>query len=162
MTVLVMAALVGTGPRLAHAAADQAESDGSKATRERTEPGEPGVALVVTGGVFAGVGAAVALGGGIGFGVLARRRSDALDEIQDGGNPEGASLSDAEAIEQEGKRFEALQLTFAAAGALVGITGVVLLTLGMDKREKALDAADVRLVPRWTKNAAGLSIVGRF
>lgn len=124
--------------------------------RDRSKP------LMIAGGALAGVGAALALGGGIGFGVLAKRRSDDLDEIQDGGNPQGSTFPEAQDLEREGKRFEALQVTFAAVGAAVAITGAALLALGAKRRKQASTAARMHVVPGLGARSAGFSLVGRF
>ena len=126
-------------------------------------PSRPGRPLVISGAVLLGVGAALALGGGIGFGVLARQRSDELDEIQTGGNPEQASLAEAEEVESEGRAAELGQIGTAAAGSAIAIAGVVLVVLGTQRNKKGQTAANaVQLVPRWSRHGAGLALSGRF
>jgi tetratricopeptide (TPR) repeat protein len=119
--------------------------------------------LIIAGAALAGVGAAVALGGGIALGVLARQRSQAVDEVQTGGNPEGLTLSETQEIEDEGKRFEGIQIGMVAGGAAVAVTGAVLLALGLRKREAARTQA-WRLGPLYSRgsSAAGLVLTGRF
>jgi hypothetical protein len=117
--------------------------------------------MVIGGAVLLGVGAALGLGGGIGFGVAARRRSNDLDDVQSGGNPGNVTFARAQDIEREGKRFEVLQITTAAIGAAIGITGVVLLALGLQRR-KGGTAASLRVAPQWAGGAGGLSLSGRF
>ena len=141
---------------------DQTTTQPEPTQRPETQPSaDGGRPLIIAGGALAGVGAAVALGGGIAFGVLAKRRSDDLDAIQDGGNPQGATFADARDIEREGKRFEALQVTFAAVGAAVAITGIALVAVGA-KRRKASATARMHVVPGLTHRSGGLSLVGRF
>jgi tetratricopeptide (TPR) repeat protein len=135
------------------AAVQAAELDGPK-------PARP---LIVAGAALVGLGTVVALGGGTGFGIAARRRSHELDEIQDGGNPGQATFADARDLEREGKRFEALQVTFAAVGAAVAITGVALIAVGLQRRRaQAAETARMQLVPGLSTRSAGLSLVGRF
>ncbi len=122
-------------------------------------PAEPknGRPLVISGAVLLGVGAALGLAGGIGFGVAAKRRSDDLDAVQSGGNPDDVTFEDAQALEREGKRFETLQIATAAVGAAIGITGVVLLAIGLQRNAKSRPAA-LRVAPSW----GGLQLQGRF
>ncbi|MCA9708753.1 MAG: tetratricopeptide repeat protein [Myxococcales bacterium] len=100
-------------------------------------PGRPGRGLVIAGATLVGVGAAVALAGGIGFGVLASDQSFLLDEIQTGGNPENLTFADAELIDADGRRFEGIQVGMVAGGSVIAVTGAVLLALGMRKRNAA-------------------------
>jgi tetratricopeptide (TPR) repeat protein len=123
-----------------------------------TPPSRP---FIIAGAALAGVGTAVALGGGIGLGVLAKQRSDAIDDIQDGGNPGGATFDEARTLETEGKRFEALQVTFVAVGAAVALTGAALLAVGL-KRRKQVATARLRVLPGVAARSGGLTLVGRF
>jgi tetratricopeptide (TPR) repeat protein len=125
----------------------------------RPKPWKP---LVIAGAVIAGVGATVALGGGIAFGVLAKSRSDDLDAVQNGGNPDGLSFSDAEALESDGKRFETLQIGMAAGGAAVAVVGGALLAVGLVRKSKQGTGATARLVPQLGSHTAGVALVGRF
>lgn len=124
-------------------------------------PKNDGRALVISGAVLLGVGAALGLAGGIGFGVAAKRRSDDLDAVQSGGNPGDVTFGGAQDLESEGKRFETLQIATAAVGAAIGITGVVLLAIGL-KRKQAAGASALRFSPHLGKGTAGLSLGGRF
>lgn len=122
---------------------------------------KPWKPLVISGAVIAGVGAVIALGGGIAFGVLAKRRSDDLDAVQNGGNPDEVSFDDAQALESDGKRFETVQIGMAAGGAAVAVVGGALLAVGLLRRKKQ-GAATAQLVPSFGTEAAGLALVGRF
>lgn len=124
--------------------------------------GNEGRPLVIAGAALLGVGAAVALGGGIGFGIAARDRSLTVDEIQTGGNPEGFTFAETEAFEADGKRFEAAQVGMAAAGSLVAVTGAVLLALGLRKRNAARARVQARAGAWVAPGHAGLSLTGRF
>lgn len=124
--------------------------------RDDDEPEQNGRGLVISGAALIGLGGAIALGGGIGFGAAARQRSLAIDEIQNDGNPEGIGFGEAEDLEAEGKRLEAIQIGLAAGGAVVAVTGAVLLALGLRKRKSV--QASAWLGP----STAGLSLTGRF
>lgn len=123
----------------------------------------PGRAMVISGSVLIGLGAALGLGGGIGLGFMARERSDELDEIQTGGNPQDATLADAQEIEDAGRSAEIGQIATAAAGGAIAIGGVVLLVLGLQRNKKGqAEAASVHVVPQWSSRFGGLSLRGRF
>ena len=123
---------------------------------------KPWKPLVISGAVIAGLGVAVALGGGIAFGVLAKSRSDDLDAVQSGGNPDGLSFSDAQALESDGKRFETVQIGMAAGGAAVAVVGGALLAVGLLRKKKQAGGATARLQPAFGRHTTGLSLVGRF
>ncbi|MBK8241135.1 MAG: tetratricopeptide repeat protein [Deltaproteobacteria bacterium] len=147
--------------------------DTSDPTPPTTEPSDgraPGRALVISGAALLGVGAAVALGGGIGFGTAAKRRSDDLDDVQTGGNPQGLTFAEASALQDDGKRFELGQIALAAAGGAVAIVGVALLAVGLRKRAKGRSVAGktaarwrgTTIAPSSTRNGFGLTLTGRF
>jgi tetratricopeptide (TPR) repeat protein len=125
-----------------------------------TPPPKPAQPLIITGAVLAGVGAAVALGGGIGFGIAAQRRSDEIFFVQDEGNPDELTADDTQTLDDEGRRFETLQIVTAAVGGAVVVTGVALLVVGL-QRKKA-NAASARLAPTFGGRMAGVSLTGRF
>ncbi len=130
------------------------------------EPEQPAVKpsrpLIITGAVLAGVGGAVALGGGVGFGFAARSKSLQVEDVVSGGNPDGLTLSEAQQLEDDGRRLETLQVVMAATGAAVAITGVALLVVGLRRKKEASAGSSTALVPTWTGRAAGLSLTGRF
>lgn len=124
---------------------------------ENTEPEDDGRPLIIAGAALAGVGAVIGLGGGIAFGALARQRSVQIDDIQEGGNPDELTFTEAEDIEAQGKRLEAIQIAFAAGGAAIAVTGAVLLALGLRKRKNAVSTS------AWLgPSTAGVAISGRF
>lgn len=123
--------------------------------QEQADP-DSGRPLIIAGAALAGLGGAVALGGGIAFGALARQRSMQIDEIQTGGNPEDLGFSEAERIDREGKRLEGVQIGMVAGGAALAVTGAVLLALGFKKRNAV--KASAWLGP----STAGLHLTGRF
>ncbi|MCH9685164.1 MAG: tetratricopeptide repeat protein [Deltaproteobacteria bacterium] len=122
-------------------------------------PTSPGRGLIIAGAALAGVGGVVALGGGIAFGVLARNRGDAVNGVQFGGNPDDLTFSQAEALDAEGRRFEAIQIGMVAAGAAVAVTGAVLLAVGLRKRNSAKNPAPSAWI---APGMAGLALTGRF
>ncbi len=121
-----------------------------------------GKALIITGAVLTGVGGVLALGGGLGFGLVARSRSDEVDEIQTGGNPNNRSFGEAQDLEDEGRRAETLQIVTAAVGAAVAVTGVALLVVGLRRKKAAAQGPTASIVPTFSPRAAGLSLQGRF
>lgn len=116
--------------------------------------------LVVTGGVLTGLGVVVAAGAGIPLGLLASDRSDALDEIQQGGNPNRRTFAEANALEREGERFEIGQIASITVGSVIAVTGVALLAVGLRQRKPS--DARARLAPSWHGRQAGLVLHGRF
>ncbi len=126
------------------------------------ESTDTGRGLIIGGAALTGLGAAIALGGGLGFGLAASSRSDDVDAIQSGGNPNDSTFADAEALDDEGRRFETFQIVSAAAGAAVAIGGVAMLAIGLKRRKKAMSGSQAVLVPTFTGRSAGLSLQGRF
>jgi tetratricopeptide (TPR) repeat protein len=151
--------------------AQQAEEERRKNEEPRTvviekeadkAPPPPGRPFVIAGSVLTGVGLGLALGGGIGFGVVAGNRSDQLDEIQTGGNPNGATMADAQAIEDEGRQAELGQIATAAGGGAVAVAGIALLAVGLIKNKNARASGTARIVPTLNRSSAGLVLTGRF
>lgn len=119
-------------------------------------PPTAGRPLLIAGAALAGVGVAVGLGGGLAFGVAARKRSAAVDEVQGEGNPDDLSFDETRALDRSGRRLEGAQIGLAAGGAVVAVTGAVLLALGLRKRQGARPQA-------WLgPTTAGLVITSRF
>ncbi|MCR9165051.1 MAG: tetratricopeptide repeat protein [Nannocystaceae bacterium] len=139
----------------------QVEPDPEPEPVSQPEPPKPSRPFIITGAVLAGVGGALALGGGIGFGVAAADRSNAVDEVNDG-NPQGLTFAEVQTLDDEGRRFETLQIVTAAAGAAVAVTGVALLAVGLKRKKAAEGSPTATLVPTWTGRSAGLSLQGRF
>lgn len=132
--------------------------------------------LIISGAVIAGLGAATAIGGGLGFGLAANSRSNDLDAVQTGGNPDNLTFAEATTVADEGKRLETFQIVTAAGGGGLAVVGIVLLSIGVvfnkTPSTKAAgsgkDTAHNRrarrplLVPSLGQGRAGLSLVGRF
>ncbi|MEM6993422.1 MAG: tetratricopeptide repeat protein [Myxococcota bacterium] len=129
---------------------------GEDRTAKRQRMARP---LIISGAVLAGVGVLVAAGGGLGFGLAAKSRSDALETIQTGGNPEDSTFDDAQTLADDGQRFETIQIAMLAAGGGVAGIGAGLLGVGVSFKKGPKAAA---LVPRLSPGQAGLSLVGRF
>jgi len=122
---------------------------------------KPHKPLIITGAVLAGVGGALALGGGLGFGIAAGNRSRSIDDLN-AGNPDRLTFDEASVLDEEGRRFETLQIVTAATGAAVAITGAALLAVGLRRKQQAQASSTATLVPTWTRRSAGLSLQGRF
>lgn len=123
--------------------------------------------ILITGDVLTGVGIVVALAGGIGFGVAAKKKSDALKDVQTGGNPDDLTIAEARDLESQGKKFEAIQIAMVAVGGALVVTGVALIAVGTVRRNNAMKGkkgrtARARLVPVIGARGAGLSLTGRF
>ena len=111
---------------------------------------------MITGAVLTGVGAALALGGGIGAGVVASDRSEAVDAVFEGGNPEELTLDEARTLDEQGRRLESVQIATAVVGGAVAVTGVALIATGLLKKRNGSVSAMVG------PGTAGVSLRGRF
>lgn len=143
--------------------ATEADKEAAKAPMPETEPKKkpgPGRPLVITGAVLTGVGAAVAIGGGAGFGVQAADRADQVDQVQNGGNPRGLTVKETRALDDEGQQAQTLQIVMISAGAAVGLVGVALLAVGINKNKKA--KGQTAVVPTFGPGQGGFAVVGRF
>lgn len=120
----------------------------------------PGRKLVITGGVLLGLGAAVALGGGLGFGIPVSSRNSKLGDVLDD-NPDSLTFAEADKLADEAKRLQTLELVMIGVGGALVITGAALLGVGMSKNKKA-KTAQLRVAPTWGRTGAGLSLSGSF
>jgi tetratricopeptide (TPR) repeat protein len=129
--------------------------------KDEPDQPKPDKPFILAGAIIGGVGAAVGLGGGIGFGVAARNRSDDVFFVQEEGNPDDLTRDETETLADEGKRFETLQIATAVAGGVLAVTGVALLVVGL--RNKKYNASlRASLVPQLGPGQAGLTLTGRF
>lgn len=117
-----------------------------------------GRAMIISGGVLVGVGSALALAGGVGFGLAARRSSDDVSTLSSGRNPDGLTLSEAEDLHARGKDMEALHITFIASGAAIAVVGAGLVAGGIIKRKRTSFAA----IPSAGPGFVGLRTHWRF
>lgn len=120
---------------------------------------DPTRALIITGGALAGVGAALAIGGGVGFGLWARRSGERVTVLSSGQNPDRLKLSDAEDLHTQGRNAEALQITFIATGGALAVIGGSLLATGLIKRRNARLTA---VAPSASPTALGATAHWRF
>lgn len=122
--------------------------------------------FIISGATLTALGAAVALGGGIGLGIAAKGKSDDLDDALDPGTSDPITFDEASDLESDGKRLELGQIVIVAVGGAVALTGVALLAVGLSRKSKAKAgnkaAAHLRFSPGWTRGGAGLSLAGRF
>jgi hypothetical protein len=121
-----------------------------------------GRGLVIGGAVMTGVGAALALGGGLGLGLAAKKRSDDLDAVQTGGNPDDVTFGGASDLEDEGKRLELGQIVTVAIGGAIVIGGVAMLAIGLSRNKKAKAGPRAALTPSFGRTAVGVSLTGKF
>jgi tetratricopeptide (TPR) repeat protein len=144
------------GPRAAPTAA-AAKPVPVAAPAPRDDRRVPGRSLAVAGITLFSVGAAAALAGGLGFGLTAGSRSREVDDVTHG-NPEGLTFEDSRALEDEGKRFEILQLVFIASGSALAVTGTILWAVGGTRQRRARSA----LMVGFDGSTAAASVAGSF
>lgn len=120
--------------------------------------------LVVTGATLVGLGAVVAVGGGVGFGIAARRSSDKIQDLSEGQNPSRLTLEEAENLEARGRDFEALQITSWVTGGVVAAIGTTLLAVGLHRRSKdrRRTARLEAIAPAITQRSLGLQTSWKF
>lgn len=119
-----------TEPAPGSTAPPPSRSDADDAPRSPARP------LLISGAVLTGVGALMAVGGGVGFGLVARRNTEQLDHLSMGQNPSRLTLSETEELHAQGRNAEALQITFLAAGSAVALLGVGLAVAGIRARKR--------------------------
>lgn len=142
------------------AAAEKPPDPGPEVAPE-PEPGKPpGRALMITGGVLLGVGAAVALGGGLGFGIPVSRDNATLGEVLDD-NPDNLTFAEADEIANGARLNQTLEIVMIGVGGALVVTGAALLGVGMSKKKKA-NTARLQVAPTWGRTGAGLSLSGSF
>jgi tetratricopeptide (TPR) repeat protein len=139
---------------------DAAAEAANKPDPVPTGPKNPGKKLVLTGGVLLGVGALVALGGGLGFGIPVSSDNKTLGEVLDD-NPDGLTFAEADEIAKGARLNQTLELVMIGVGGALVITGAALLGIGMSKNKKA-KTAQLRVAPTWGRTGAGLSLSGSF
>jgi len=94
----------------------------------------PETTFVISGSVLLGVGVALSVGGGTAFGMLAAQRSDALDEVMTGGNPDDLTFDEATELADQGQSFEAGQIATLVLGGAFAVGGATLLGIGLHRR----------------------------
>lgn len=115
------------------------------------DKGPPVKAPLYSGIALLSIGSVAALAGGLGFGLVARRESDKISDLDGGQNPGRLSLSEAEDLEARGKDFETFQIVSISVGAAIAVAGVGLLTVGLVRRrnQQRLQALAPVLMPRF-------------
>jgi tetratricopeptide (TPR) repeat protein len=136
------------------------EDEKEAGTAETPTAPPPGRALIASGAVLTGLGSAVAIGGGLGFGLRALERSDQVDQVFEDGNPDGLTLDETERLDEQGRKAQTRQIITMAAGGAVAAVGITLLALGIVEKRRAgkLETAGPLLGP----GLAGVSLSGRF
>ncbi len=131
-------------------------------TIETERAPKPGVALMIAGGVLAGVGVGVAgVGGGV-FGAAAARYDDELEDVYENGNPGRVTLEQARQIDADGRAAELNQILTLTIGSVVAVTGVALLAVGVVKKRQGESERTPTISPAIGPAGAGLLIRGRF
>lgn len=120
----------------------------------------PGRGMVIGGAIMTALGVGLAAGGGTALGLAARDRSDEVEEIMNGGNPDDRTRDETRKLDDEGNALQAGQIAaFAVGGAMVA-AGVALLVVGA-KRNKA-GSARASVVPALGPAFGGIVLEGRF
>ncbi len=131
----------------------------SNASMDDPRPAETGKSMVVSGVALLGLGSALAVAGGVGFGLAARRNSDKVNDLSDGINTDRVTLSEAERIDARGRDFAALQITFLVAGGATAAVGAGLLAGGLIRRKYAKLRA---VAPTVGPHTVGVNTLWRF
>ncbi len=134
------------------------------ANEDRGPEPEEHRALVISGITLSALGAAIAVGGGAGFGIAARRNSDRVDDLSGGQNPNRLTLREAEDLEAQGRDFEVLQIVSLVTGATIATLGTALLVTGLRRRAKSRrGTAHLKMVaPALSTRSLGLQTSWRF
>lgn len=141
---------------------DEAPTETDEAKPEDATPttSVAGRPWIISGGVLLGAGTLLALGGGIGFGVVAGRRSDEVREVFDASNPQGLTREETRSADEAGQRAETAQIVTAVVGGAVAATGAALLIVGIRKKRAASSRPTVSMYG--TPSSAGVVLGGRF
>lgn len=130
-------------------------------TQPADEPKSPGRVLIISGGVLTGLGVAVAAGGGTSFGLTARDRSNAVEEVFEGGNPDRLSFGEAQQLDEEGRSAQTGQIISLVVGGAVTAVGVALMAVGLVEKKRKRER-NVAAIPSVGTDGAGLILRGRF
>lgn len=143
---------------LEQAQADQQAAAAAAATKN------PGRGLIISGASLAGLGVLTGTVGAVVFGLQAKDKSDQVDAVVSGGNPDALTYGQTLDLDDQGRRAEMLQFVMAAVGGTITVTGAVLLAVGLKKKNerKERTAATLRFAPTLQRDRAGLSLTGRF
>lgn len=122
--------------------------------------GRPGKGLIIGGAVMTAVGVGVAAGAGTALGLAAKGRSDDVDAVMNGGNPNDLTAEQTQTLEDEGFALQTGQIISIAAGGALAIGGIVMLAVGA-KRNKS-GSARASVTPAFGPRFSGLVLQGRF
>lgn len=157
------AAQAGKDESAPQRAADTNLQASGDASTSDTSPNRSGRTLRIVGYAALGAGAALALGGGLGFGIAASSRSNDVQAITNDDNPDDLRFADAESLDQEGRRFETLQITAIAVGSALAIGGAAMLAVGTRQKRLAwLDHNGLRAGMSATPSSAHITLGGHF
>ena len=117
--------------------------------------------LIISGSVLLSLGAAVAIGGGVGFGLAGSQIADDVDQVRDG-NPQGRTLTEVEDLDARGRSANMWQIITASAGGAVAVVGAALLAVGLSRRAKAKRAAALTPTGTVWASGGGVGLRGRF
>lgn len=125
---------------------------------------KPGRALIISGASLASVGVVTGTVGAVIFGMQAKNKSDQVDAVVNGGNPDALTYGQTLDLDDQGRRAEMLQFAMAAVGGTITVTGAVLLAVGLKKKSERKEptAATLRFAPTLQRDRAGLTLIGRF
>jgi tetratricopeptide (TPR) repeat protein len=124
---------------------------------------KPGRTLIIVGGTLTGVGAVFAIAGGLANGIPVSNNNKKLGEVLDGGNPDGLTFDQANALADDARRLQTLEIVNVAIGSAILVTGVALLGVGLAKKKKAAAAtARFQVAPSWGRSGVGLTLSGSF
>jgi len=118
-------------------------------------PARRNARLVKAGIALVAVGGAIAIAGGIGFGVPAKGASDAL---VDAANRRAAYDP---SLQRNGQTYQEMMYVSIAAGSVVAVAGAVMAIIGV-KLSHGSRTASVRLAPLAATRTAGVTLEGRF
>lgn len=112
--------------------------------------------LVTTGAVMLGVGAAISIGGGLGFGLPANDKATRVDAVLNRGNPDALTRAQTTSLAEDADLLRVGQITSIGVGAAVAITGAALLGVGL-RRKRSTNVALIL-----NRGTLGLSASTRF
>lgn len=113
---------------------------------------------VVGGGITLGLGLAVGIAGGAGFGAVVADRNEKIREFNRG-NPRDLSRQEALDLQNDANNFETLQYVAIGLGSAAAVAGAVVLGIGIRRRNAGRTAA---VGPWMGPGLAGLTWRGSF
>ena len=164
---VIRASIEDLEKRIAEAEA-QAEAEAEAEANKQPPPTEDkptGKPLIITGGALIGLGVAAGLGGGLAFGLQVARDNNTLGDVLST-NPDNLTFAEAEAIADEARLNQTLEVVMIGVGGAIAVTGIALLAVGLKQKKRSAApseaSARVQIAPTWTQRGAGLLIRGSF